>query len=326
MSAVTQAVTTLTAVGALVFTGLSLAVTRDQVAASQAQNEVARQGQLTGRYTTAVEQLSERGPDRTQVRLGGIYELGRLAHESPADQAMVADVLSSFLRTAERGTVRGPACATGELVPRDVQAALTVLGSRDPDHDGDVRIRIDLSHKCLREANLSYAALAATDLRAADLRGAELLEAKLAGADLTGADLTDAALYSGSLVEATLSRTNLSRAHLFEADLAGAQLHGANLTGANLDFAAVRYADLSDATLAGACLFAADLHDANLVGADLRGADLGEADLRGADLTEADLTGADLTDALLAGARIDPVAKRTTVEHPGLERACDEQA
>jgi hypothetical protein len=43
-SGLTSLITALTAIGALIFTGLSLNSTRDQVAAAQAQNKVAEQG------------------------------------------------------------------------------------------------------------------------------------------------------------------------------------------------------------------------------------------------------------------------------------------
>lgn len=54
-------VITLTAVGALVFTAISLA-SRDQI-------DVARQGQITDRYTRAVDCASQRGePERSVPR------------------------------------------------------------------------------------------------------------------------------------------------------------------------------------------------------------------------------------------------------------------
>ncbi|MEV4317828.1 hypothetical protein [Actinocrispum sp. NPDC049592] len=71
-AAVTSLVTAITAVGALVFTGLSLNATRDQVA-------ITEQGQFTDRYSKAVEQIGQQGPEHLQVRLGGLYALERLA-------------------------------------------------------------------------------------------------------------------------------------------------------------------------------------------------------------------------------------------------------
>src|SRR5450759_880395 len=49
---------------------------------------LSREGHLTDRYTKAVEQL---GSDKIEVRLGGIYALERLMHDSPADRPTIID-------------------------------------------------------------------------------------------------------------------------------------------------------------------------------------------------------------------------------------------
>jgi hypothetical protein len=76
-SAITSFITATTAVGALIFTAESLDATRAQVS-------VAEQSQYTERYSRAIEQLGNQGPDRLQIRLGGIYALERLARDSLA--------------------------------------------------------------------------------------------------------------------------------------------------------------------------------------------------------------------------------------------------
>src|SRR5512144_2911676 len=59
-----------------------------------------REGQLTERYTKAVEQL---GHDKLDVRLGGIYALERLMVDSKRDHPTIVEVLAAFLR--EHATV-----------------------------------------------------------------------------------------------------------------------------------------------------------------------------------------------------------------------------
>lgn len=54
-----------------------------------------QQGQITDRYTKAIEQL---GSDKLDVRLGGIYALERIAADSPRDHPTVVEVLSAFVR------------------------------------------------------------------------------------------------------------------------------------------------------------------------------------------------------------------------------------
>jgi hypothetical protein len=54
-----------------------------------------QEGQITDRYTRAVEQL---GSDKLDVRLGGIYALERIAKDSERDHPTVVEVLSAFVR------------------------------------------------------------------------------------------------------------------------------------------------------------------------------------------------------------------------------------
>jgi hypothetical protein len=69
------------AAGALVFTARNFSLSRE--------------GQLTDRYTKAIEQL---GSDKLDVRIGGIYALERVARDSARDQPTVMEVLCAFIR------------------------------------------------------------------------------------------------------------------------------------------------------------------------------------------------------------------------------------
>ena len=135
-----------------------------------------QQGQITDRYTKAIEQL---GSDKLDVRLGGIYALERIAADSPRDHPTVVEVLSAFVR--EHG--QPPTSTTGALLsvkpPTDVQAALDVLG-RLPQRSGVSR------------GDLSAALLAFAGLRRANLSSAHLEGADLSGAVLDGVDLRKA--------------------------------------------------------------------------------------------------------------------------------------
>jgi len=59
------------------------------------QVQIAREGQLTERFTTAVGQLSNRSVD---VRLGGIYALERIAIDSERDRQTTYEVLCAYVR------------------------------------------------------------------------------------------------------------------------------------------------------------------------------------------------------------------------------------
>jgi membrane protein implicated in regulation of membrane protease activity len=153
-----------------------------------------QQGQLTDRYTKAIDQL---GSDRLDVRLGGIYALERTAKDSAHDGSTIAEVLTAFIR----GRVPWPPARPDQPsedtpikdIPflryraPDVQAALTTLG-RQPSMTAPQPI--NLSDTDLRRADLSNA-----DLQAAWLRGAQLQGANIRAAQLQRVDLRHAQLY-----------------------------------------------------------------------------------------------------------------------------------
>ena len=289
---------TLNSIGILfgvVFTAGSLVATALSVRTTQNELNNSQQGQITDRYTKAVDQL---GSTKLDIRLGGIYALERLATDSPRDDHTIYDVLCAFVRVhAPNPDIKPP------TVPMaDIQAALTVIGRRKPLNDGftpdlkDIRV----PHAAQRQARLSHA-----DLSGADLSGVDLALADLSGADLFGANLTDGAYLAG---------VNLTGAELGRVNLTGATLTGARLSKADLASAKLSRAELRNANLTGAILSEARLTGVDLPGADLRGAELSFVNLTGANLRGANLRGADLEGAKLRGADLRDVVGVTTDE------------
>jgi hypothetical protein len=259
------------AAGALIFTARNFTLSRRTF-------QLTEQGQVTDRYTKAIEQP---GSDKFAVRIGGIYALERIAHDSSRDHPTVIEVLAAFIREYSHDLMPRsvPSPDSPEQVARpDVQAAITVIGRRDAISD---RERVDLTR-----ANLA----------GADLTSANLGRAKLVGANLTDADLTNGDIARTSL---DLTRTNLADTLFF----LGWRIEDSARRSADLTDADLTDADLTDADLTGAKFTGAKLTGAKLVGADLTGADLTGADLTGAKLTQAkffgdaDANGSDLTDA-----------------------------
>jgi hypothetical protein len=222
--------TALTAVAALWFSAKSLGSTEKQYSLSE-------QGQVTDRFTKAVEQL---GSDKVDVRLGGIYSLERLARNSRTDRTLIFEVLSAYVRTHAR-----PAKGCGDFsTPAvDVQAAATVIGRRD--RPAPRSEKIDLRGACLANVILDAAYLDGAMLDAANLNGAwwpsvSLVDASLEtttmqGAKFTGGNLTGADLRMTNLSYASLEHADFTRAKLNAADLSSATLVGANLTGTHLE-------------------------------------------------------------------------------------------
>ena len=253
---------------------ITLYVGLRRVRATERTVEVAQEGQITERFTKAIDQL---GNDKLAIRLGGIYALERIARDSRKDHWTIMEVLIAFVRErvpleAERKQaeeVSSQKKPEASLLPTDIQAALTVIGRRKVEHEEVGMGVIDLSN---------------TDLGAANLRGANLR-----GARLWRANLWRANLYEADLRKAMLEEANLMGADLLGADLLGAFLIRANLGGANLGGANLMGAELMGADLGAAYLWRANLGGANLWRANLGGAYLWEVNLEEANLEEANL-------------------------------------
>jgi hypothetical protein len=178
--------------------------------------EITLEGQITERFTLAIDQL---GHAHLDVRLGGIYTLERIARDSPADRATIGEVLTAFIR----GHAPWPPSLPGQYleaapidqVPKlqaraaDVQTSLWVLGRGGfADALGEEQW-LDLSAVDLRRADLRNAQLSDVDLRFAGLQ-----RAFLAGAHLRGAYLDDSHLEGARLSAADLEGANLDRTYL----------------------------------------------------------------------------------------------------------------
>jgi hypothetical protein len=248
-----------------------------QVQTGRRQLEVAQQGQVTERFTRAIDQL---GDENLDVRLGGIYALERIARDSPDDQATIAEILTAYIRTHAPWppTLPGQYVATAPIedVPElqvrapDIQASLTVLG------------RSGFAEQLQELEDL-------VDLREVDLRHASLGNANLERVNLRGANLAGA----------TLFRVNLARAFLLDANLAGAEIIACNLAGAGLG-----YANLEEALINGTSLSAATLDGANLSGALLEGADLKGAYIENA-VSDGDTSWPHGFDWVMAGVKLN---------------------
>lgn len=248
------------ATGAQLFLGLGLfagviltyrrirAVERQAEAATR-QARAAEDGQITERFTRAIEQLGTAGDEAITIRLGGIYALERIMRDSAADATTVREVLAAFVR--EKATFAGEE-ARGPRI--DVQAAMTVLGRNWLDSTAQPFPPLDLTGVDLREA----------DLRSAHLERTDFSEAHLEKAHLSGAHLSAANFASAHLAGAILVDTKLKGASFLGADLTGAVLRGADMRGAVLIFANLSHVNLTKTNLLGV-----DLTDAMTVGARL---------------------------------------------------------
>lgn len=57
-----------------------------------------QEGQITDRFTKAINQLVETGPEKLAIRLGGIYALERIARDSERDHWPIMEILTAYVR------------------------------------------------------------------------------------------------------------------------------------------------------------------------------------------------------------------------------------
>src|SRR5258708_6137008 len=104
--------------------------------------ELTEQGQVTDRYTKAVGQL---GDESSPVRVGGIYALERIGHDSPKDRTTIIYVLGAFIRERSRVPERD------EQPPEDVMAGIRVVGRLLPLSE----VKLNLRGADLRNTDMS---------------------------------------------------------------------------------------------------------------------------------------------------------------------------
>lgn len=265
-----QAVSTLAILAGLLATAFGLRYTAASVDAARQAQTTAEQGQITDRYTKAIEQV---GSDKPDVRLGGIYALGRIAVDSSRDRETVDDVLSAFVQDhapQRRAKVSSSPAA-------DIRAALNILSESNPPA-GIYVSSLNLSDLSLPSARFAPP----SGFVDTNLRHAFLSYISLPSADLSHSDLTNAVLMASNLKGSLCLDTVFRSAVMSGADLSGATIQRANLSGATLVNVKFDMADAQAVNFRGARLLRADLRRAQLTGADFRDADLSGADLRGA--------------------------------------------
>jgi Pentapeptide repeats (8 copies) len=162
--------------------------------------ELTKEGQITERFTKAIEQL---GSSKLEIRLGGIYALERIARDSKKDHWPIMEVLTAHVRENAQKPELEHKLKYEDLFSEDlplvplatnIQAILTVIGRRTLDHENGQNLDLhetDLHGANLHNTHLKGANLNETNLIYADLEGAHLEGAHLSGAHLSGAHLED---------------------------------------------------------------------------------------------------------------------------------------
>jgi uncharacterized protein YjbI with pentapeptide repeats len=208
--------------------------TLQQLEQSRNELEINREGQITDRFTNAIDQLGktdEENPPNPieEIRLGGIYALEQIALDAPDKYHWpIMQVFAAYLR---RYAPWQDDPSKVNLGSADIQTVLDVIGRRSRHfgmgEDEPLLLgRLDLSNYSFPEnAHLEHALLDNTHFETSGLSGVHLRNAYLKGAHLQGAYVDGA-----DLSEADLRGAHLEGTHLWDADLTGANLSDAYLT------------------------------------------------------------------------------------------------
>ncbi len=280
ISAENDARTTLAQIigGILVLAGLFF--TAENLRNSQEILRVTQEGQITERFTKAIEQL---GSDKADIPIGGVYALGRIARDSERDHWPIMEILTSYVRrVAPRSWNTEPSAKSNslfqvpdtdilvELPPNNIRAVIDVLKQRNWQYEKGKNeyFRLDgtkLEAVDFHKAYLRKSSFIATSFKAADLGEADLTEARLSSSDLSAANCDRTILQRVDFTGAIVFHASLNEAHLEEADFTNADLREADFTGACLTRADLRGTNLNKTNFARAILT-----DTHLEGVDLR--------------------------------------------------------
>jgi uncharacterized protein YjbI with pentapeptide repeats len=246
-----------------------------------------REGQLTDRYSKAIEQM---GHESVDVRLGGIYALERLSRDSPSDYPTIVEVLCAFVRehTSQPG-IHGRD-ASDDPVSADVDAAVRVLARRT-----DTGKHLDLSHCGLNKLSLGPGNWDGTNFVYSAFDGGTMT-----GSSLEGATFAFTRIRQSGFNHIKGAGVNFVRAHVqawfVDADLTRADFRYCDLT--HSDFSG-RYDEGAPRRLRSPA--------ARLAGARFDGAILKDVNFSGVDLSEVvGMTRSQLTDAIVDAATIEP--------------------
>jgi Pentapeptide repeats (8 copies) len=218
--------------------------------------KVAEEKQVADKFSKAIDQLGSHGDDKIYIRLGGIYTLEQIAHNSKEYHWTIMEILSDFIR--EKRPIKYQLDSNGEpvnlddssnsKVPIDVCAAFTALGRRNVGQDQGKKINLhrvdlagmilsdtqdfDLSNINFAHSNMSFNHFAKTNFTGANLNGCYLKHTSFCGANMSKAGL-GANFNKTMLIETDFSNSVFFGATFHEADVHSAIFKGAVLSNKN---------------------------------------------------------------------------------------------
>ena len=188
--------------------------------------ELTRQGQLTDRFTKAVEQLGKEDSPGTNnnlpTRLGGIYALERIANESREDHWPIVELLLQYVYQTKAGK-------DGVVTP-EVQAILTALGRRNSSYETpdqkialtDLDLRFaqftgNFDNSAFDRSRLQNARFSQVHLRGSSFTETNLTQTRFQNADLRGTVFNSTFFVGGS----GIGRSTVAYTDFIDTDMTG---------------------------------------------------------------------------------------------------------
>ena len=241
---------------------------------------------ITERFAKATEML---GSEKLEQRLGAIYQLERIAEDSPRDHWTVMETLCAFVRercnwTDEKEKIfsenqKAKVKQYGEHKPgTDIQAALTVVGRRTHlSTEKNCQLNLataDLRGADMHDGNFSEISLLFSHLEFSSFKSAILRRADFRAAHFTNTDFTlchgEEGIFSvGQYTEACFKNAFLKGAMFNGSGLSNTNFQNADLRGVNFNIANMEFTYLDGADVDGASFQKTHLENARLCNVDL---------------------------------------------------------
>ena len=339
--------------------GIPLFIWRTIIAAQQ--SETARDRSYTELFTKAVEQLGtdklsieyeEDGDGKfvkretyvpnIEVRIGAIFALERIMHDSDKDAPAILETLAAYVREncgVSEIACEAPKYNSDQPIENWIEELKKYVGANDAPHSNSLIART----RSLRKNSRVNRADIETALKVLGRRPMHYKNPKnFCSPDTRLLDLSFLNLQGWALNRFDLSYCNLSECKLQGADLrnallVGSDLRSAKLNGANLQYAILEYTNFAFAELIGvdvrsaysqgAILVGAKLQCANIEGAQMNGADLSGISMQGTNASKAQLNRVNLSFAKMQHSNLsqaelsDAILSSATLEEANLERS-----
>lgn len=303
------------------------------------QAEAAQESHFTDLYTKAVEQLgAERDAvdhagtpikrPNTELRVGAILALERIAHDSLKDYWRVMEVLATYIRNNSPAPVKFEATASNPVLaiamsewatavdkhleklpapPADIQVAIDVLarrGRKGIAYERRNRLRLDLSGVNLQRVRFSRWYDDETGATHSNFAYVDFSDAYLDGCELISVDFSYCVFSDTSMIGATLLGANLHSSRFYDAVFNSATFSGAKMRGTDIQACQGRLADFNDVYFENGGILSSDLSGADFSGSEIRKSSFIGNQIPGGDLTGTDFKGSSFSLNVLTGAKL----------------------